>query len=172
MHISRFMIAANQRWLLITFAIFCSGCACYASERLVQIPASRDFQHTSPRNLEIQLDRMRAELKVGRTAEALKLAKELSAAHKDDVQVHFTLGTLLSSSKQYRAAERELELAQALQPESFDILFSLGQTYLRVHEYGKAELVLVRALRIAPDSLMRDACALRHGLPTIARVCK
>jgi len=152
LHISRFMIAANQRWLLLTFAISCSGCACYASERLVQTPASRDFQHASPRNLEIQLDRMRAELKMGRTAEAVKLAKELSAAHKDDVQVHFTLGTLLSSSKQYRAAERELELAQALQPESFDILFSLGQTYLRVHEYGKAELVLVRALRIAPDS--------------------
>ena len=95
---------------------------------------------------------MRAELKVGRTAEALKLAKELSAEHKDDVQVHFTLGTLLASSKQYRAAERELELAQALQPESFDILFNLGQTYLQLHENGKAELVLVRALRIAPDS--------------------
>ena len=46
------------------------------------------------------------------------MAAELSAQNKDDVQVHSTLGVLLASEKQYRAAQFELEKANALQPET------------------------------------------------------
>ena len=85
-------------------------------------------------------------------SEALKTARELSASHKQDVQLHFTLGVLLAAAKQYKPAQLELEQANALQPETFEILYNLGQTYLREHEYAKAELALNRALKLKPDS--------------------
>ena len=95
---------------------------------------------------------VRAYLQAGRTVEALKLARELSAQNKDDVQLHFTLGMLLAAEKQYSAGQLELEKASALQPETFEILFNLGQTYLRSGNYAKAEVVLNRALKLKPDS--------------------
>jgi len=68
------------------------------------------------------------------------------------VQVHFTLGVLLASQKQHRAAQAELEQANALQPNTFEILHNLGGVYLRNEEYSRAELVLNRALTLKPDS--------------------
>ena len=47
------------------------------------------------------------------------------------MQVHFSLGVLLASEKQYKAAQLELEKADALQPETFEIIYNLGQVYLR-----------------------------------------
>ena len=79
-------------------------------------------------------------LQAERTAEALKTAARLSAAHKQDVQLHFTLGVLLAAAKQYKPAQLELEQANALQPETFEILHNLGQAYIRGHEYAKADL--------------------------------
>ncbi|MFL6437821.1 MAG: tetratricopeptide repeat protein [Terriglobales bacterium] len=102
--------------------------------------------------MEGQLNLLRADLKAGKTARALKIAKEVSVQRADDVQVHFALGTLLASYKQYRIGARELEVAQTLQPERLDILFNLAETYLHLQEYGKAELVLNRALKLRPDS--------------------
>ena len=95
---------------------------------------------------------IRAYLRAGRTAEGLKLATDLSAQNKDNVQLHFTLGVLLASEKQYRVARLELEKANALQPETFEILYNLGQAYLRCGEYAKAELALNRALKLKSDS--------------------
>src|SRR5260221_669170 len=94
----------------------------------------------------------RAYLLAGRSAEGLKSAIQLSNDNRDDVQLHFTLGVLLASQKQYRAAQPELEKANALQPETFEILHNLGQTYLRSGEYSKAELAMNRALKLKPAS--------------------
>ena len=58
----------------------------------------------------------------------------------------------LAGEKQYPAAQLELEKASALQPETFEILYNLGQVYLQGGEYKKAELVLNRALKLKPDS--------------------
>ena len=110
------------------------------------------FERVRPANLETRFNLARAYLQAGRTAEGLKLANELSTQNKDDVQLHFTLGVLLGSEKQYRAARLELEKANALQPETWEILYNLGQVYLRAKEYAKAELVLNRALKLKPDS--------------------
>jgi tetratricopeptide (TPR) repeat protein len=110
------------------------------------------FQRIHPANLETRFNLVRAYLQGGRTAEGLKLAKELSAGEKADVQLHFTLGVLLASEKQYKAAQLELEKANVLQPETFEILYNLGQTYLRAGDYSKAELVLNRALKLKPES--------------------
>jgi len=82
----------------------------------------------------------------------LAQARELSAGHKQDVQLHFTLGLELAAAKQYKAAQLELEQANALKPETFEILHNLGQAYLRGQEYVKAEFALNRALKLKPDS--------------------
>ena len=110
------------------------------------------FQRVRPQSLETRFNLVRAYLAAGRTAEALKMATELSAAKKNDVQLHFTLGAVLAAEKQYPAAQLELEKANALQPETFEILSNLGQAYLRSGNDGKAELVLNRALNLKPDS--------------------
>jgi tetratricopeptide (TPR) repeat protein len=110
------------------------------------------FQRVHPANTATRFNLIRANLQAGRTADGLKMARELSAQSKADVQLHFTLGILLASEKQYKSAELELEKANALQPETFEILYNLGQTYLRAGEYAKAELILSRALKLKPDS--------------------
>jgi len=110
------------------------------------------FQRAGAGNTAAGFNLIRAYLQAGRKAEGFKLAKELSLGSKDDVQLHFTLGVLLASEKQYQAAELELEKANALKPETFEILHNLGQTYLRAAEYGKAELALSRALQLKPES--------------------
>ncbi len=105
-----------------------------------------------PQDTASRFNLTRAYLEAGRTTEALRTAKELSALQEDNVQVHFTLGVLLASEKQHRAAQPELEQANALQPNTFEILHNLGGVYLRNAEYSRAELVLNRALRLKPDS--------------------
>jgi len=110
------------------------------------------FERVRPANLATRFNLIHAYFQAGRTTEALKMARTFSAEHKSDVQLHFTLGTMLASEKQYAAAQFELEKANALQPETFEILYNLGQAYLRSNENTKAELILKRALKLKPDS--------------------
>ena len=110
------------------------------------------LRRVQPPDIPSRFNLVRAYLEANRTAEALKVARELSAQHSRDVQVHFTLGVLLAAKKQYRAAQLELEQANALQPNTFENLHNLGGVYLRNAEYGKAELALNRALKLRPDS--------------------
>ena len=110
------------------------------------------FLRVHPQTLETRFNLVHAYLQAGKTAEGLKVAQQMSAEKKDDVQVHFTLGTLLASEKQYKAGEVELEKADVLQPGIFEVLYNLGQSYLRSGNYTKAEAVLNRALKLKPDS--------------------
>jgi tetratricopeptide (TPR) repeat protein len=103
-------------------------------------------------DLSARIDHVRDDLQAGRTAQALKAAAELSAQHKNDVQVHLALGVLLLTGKQYRPAQLELEKANVLQPDRFEILNDLGEAYFRNAEYDRAELVLNRVLKLQPDS--------------------
>jgi tetratricopeptide (TPR) repeat protein len=110
------------------------------------------FQRVHPANLPTNLRLIGAYFHSNRTADALRLAAEVSAQNKNDVQVHFSLGVLLAAQKQYKPAQLELEKAVALQPGTFEILFNLGQVLLRNGENPKAELALSRALTLQPDS--------------------
>ena len=110
------------------------------------------FQRVRPLNVATRFNIVRAYFRAGRTKEAIKAATQLSAANKNDVQLHFTLGAVLASEKQYRAAQNEFEKANALQPETFEILYNLGQAYLRARDYTRAEVALNRALRLKPES--------------------
>ena len=110
------------------------------------------FQRVLPPTLATQFNLVQAYLQTKATAEALQLASELSTQNKDDLQLHFSLGSMLASEKQYKAAQLELEKADALQPGTFEILYNLGQAYLRGGDYAKADLALSRALKLKPDS--------------------
>jgi tetratricopeptide (TPR) repeat protein len=110
------------------------------------------FERVRPKNIETRLNLIRAYLQSKRTAEALRMAIELSAENKNEVQLHFSLGILLASEKQYKLAQLEFEKADALQPETFEILYNLGQTFLLNGNYPNAELILTRALKLRPES--------------------
>ncbi len=116
------------------------------------VAAIQHFQRVHPATIETRFNLVRAYFQTGKTAEALQTSRDLSATHKQDVQLHFTLGVLLATAKQYKAAQLELEQANALQPETFEILHNLGQAYLRGRDYTKAELALNRALKLKPES--------------------
>ena len=110
------------------------------------------FERVRPENRETRFNLIRAYLQSKRTAEALRMTTELSAANASDVQLHFTLGVLLASERQYKPAQLELEKADALQPGTFEIPFNLGQAFLRDGENPQAELALDRALKLKPES--------------------
>ena len=110
------------------------------------------FLRVRPADTATLLNLTRAYLQAGRVAEGVKVARELSAQSKSDVQLHFTLGVLLASGKQFKPAILELETANALKPETYEILYDLGQAYFRSGDYAKAEVALNRALKLKPDS--------------------
>jgi tetratricopeptide (TPR) repeat protein len=110
------------------------------------------LQRVHPPSVPASFRLITAYFQTKRTADALRLATQLSAQARNDVQVHFSLGVMLASEKQYKPAQLELEKAVALQPGTFEILFNLGQVLLRNGENPKAELALSRATAIKPDS--------------------
>jgi len=114
--------------------------------------AIQHFQRVHPLTVETQFNLVRAYLQADKTAQALQTARELSTAHKQDVQLHFTLGVLLASAKQHKSGVLELEQANRLQPETFETLYNLGQAYLKLRDYAQAGLDLDRALKVKPDS--------------------
>ena len=114
------------------------------------------FERVRPQNLPTRFNLIRACFQAKRTADALRMATQLSAESKNDVQVHFSLGVLLASEKQYKAAQFELEKADGLQPATFEILYNLGQVLLRDGSYPKADLTLRRALELKPESAERS----------------
>ena len=110
------------------------------------------FRQVHPADPPARLQLIRAYLDAKQTPQALREASALSSDQADNVQVHFSLGILLGSEKQYKPAQLELEKADALQPGTFEILFNLGQDLYRGGDLANAQAVLTRALRARPDS--------------------
>jgi tetratricopeptide (TPR) repeat protein len=117
------------------------------------LAAIQHFQSVRPQSVETKLNLIRAYFGAEKTVEGLQAARELSVAHKQDVQMHVTLGVVLASAKQYKPAQLELEQANSLQPDIFEILHDLGQAYLRGRQYDKAAVILNRALKLKPESV-------------------
>jgi tetratricopeptide (TPR) repeat protein len=115
--------------------------------------AIRYFQRVQPPNLSTQFNLVQAFLLAGETTQGLQTAGHLSATNKDNVRLHFTLGVLLAANDQYQAGARELEIADALKPGTYEILYNLGQAYLGSGKTDRAEEVLSHALRLRPDSV-------------------
>jgi tetratricopeptide (TPR) repeat protein len=110
------------------------------------------FQHVQPPDASTSLNLLRVYFRGGQTAHGQALAKTISDQAKGDPRIHFSLGLLLASEKQYSAAIHEFELADSLQPGTYEILHDLGQAYLRVQEPARAVEILNRALQLRPDS--------------------
>jgi tetratricopeptide (TPR) repeat protein len=110
------------------------------------------FKKVKPADSGTRLQLVHAYFQNKQPALALETANQLSASERDNVPVHFSLGVLLGSEKQYDAARLELEKADALQPGTFEILYNLGEDLLLSGHYDQAGPVLDRALRLQPDS--------------------
>lgn len=110
------------------------------------------LRKVKPPTIQSGFNLVRAYLQTGHTAEAITSASALSAQNKNNVQVHFTLGVLFATDKQYKAAVPELRQADLLAPGTFEILYNLGQALLRAGDNAEARLVLTRALNLKPDS--------------------
>ncbi len=110
------------------------------------------FERVRPPNLETRFNLVRAYFESKRNTDALRVASELSEQGKNDVQVHFSLGALLASEKQYKPAQLEFEKADALEPGTFEILYNLGLALFRETDNARSEVALTRALKLSPDS--------------------
>jgi tetratricopeptide (TPR) repeat protein len=110
------------------------------------------FSRVQPQGPEVLFNLTQAYLGAGQEEKGLELARSLSEQAKNDVRAHFTLGVLLAKQKQYSAASHEFEIANALKPDTFEILHNLGQAYLRRGDNEKARGVLDRALKLSPNS--------------------
>lgn len=108
--------------------------------------------HISPPDVATRLSLVRAYFESGMTPEALKTAEALSRDSGNDPKVHFSLGVLLGSHRQYLPSVRELELANAQEPGTFEILHDLGQAYLLAGNPSQAQRTLNEALQLRPDS--------------------
>jgi len=110
------------------------------------------FTRIHPQTTESQINLIRAYLHAKRTSDALRMTTQLSAGKDADVALHFSLGVMLLSEKQFKPAQLELQKADALQPGSPDILANLGSAYYGGGEMANAELSLSRALKLKPES--------------------
>ena len=110
------------------------------------------LQRVRPADSSVLLNLVQAQLMAGLTAPALRTAETLSRQNAKDVKLHFTLGVVLASKKQYGPAIHEFEIANALQPRTIEILHNLGQAYLRDGQFSKAEATLEQGLELDRNS--------------------
>ena len=114
-------------------------------------PANRPAA-AAPTDPARQIEAVRKAFDAGHNAEALRLANAFSAQHRDNAEFHTQLGVVLATNRQYKPAQLELEKANALTPDNFDILFPLAQTYIHNGKDPDAIVTLNRALKLRPDS--------------------
>ena len=110
------------------------------------------LQRVHPADSSVLLNLVQAQLMAGLSAPALRTAETLSRQNAKDVKLHFTLGVVLASKKQYGPAIHEFEIANALQPRTIEILHNLGQAYLRDGQFSKAEATLEQGLELDRNS--------------------
>jgi tetratricopeptide (TPR) repeat protein len=106
------------------------------------------LQRVHPADSSVLLNVVQAQFMAGLPAQALRTAETLSRQNAKDVKLHFTLGVVLASKKQYGPAIHEFEIANALQPRTFEILHDLGQAYLRNGQFSNAEATLEQGLEL------------------------
>lgn len=115
-----------------------------------------------PPDLPTAVNLIRAYLRAHHIETGLEFARQNSKKGGNDASWHYALGKMLAEENQFEAAEHELELADGLRPENYDILLNQGMASLHCKHYEKAESALNRALLTKPDSV--------EGLETLGRV--
>ena len=110
------------------------------------------FERIHPANQATSFNLIKSYFRSNRVKDALRTATSLSNQSQGSVPVHFSLGVLLASEKQYKMAVLEFQKADALQSNTFETLYNLGEALFREGEYSNADLALNRALKLKPDS--------------------
>lgn len=111
------------------------------------------FERVSPQTAQSSFALLQALLRAKQTQRGLKVGKALSDSAPDDARVHFSLGVEFASSKLYPAAIEEFQQADALVPNTFEVLHNLGEAYLRNGDDSSAEPVLQKAADLQPHSV-------------------
>ncbi len=111
------------------------------------------LERVLPRDTSTLLNLTQAYFMAGMSSEGLRTAQVLSARDAKDVKLHFSLGVILAAKQKYGPAIREFEIANALKPQTFEILQDLGQAYLRNAQPAKAQPALEQALKLQPSSV-------------------
>ena len=83
---------------------------------------------------------------------ALELRGELLSHSSPDPETLIWLGTLLGQGALYREALQPLRQAAEINPNSFEALYNLGLTLVKLEQYEEAETKLKKALQARPDS--------------------
>ncbi len=111
------------------------------------------LERVEPKDPAVLLSLTQGYFMAGMELKGAQTTQDLSNFAGKDVKLHFSLAVALASVKQYVPAIREFEMANALQPRTFEILHDLGQAYLRNNEPAKAEPPLEQALQLQPGSV-------------------
>jgi tetratricopeptide (TPR) repeat protein len=83
---------------------------------------------------------------------ATQWLKEAAAHRTTTADAHYYLGRIGRVTNHPEEAKRELEQANVLAPDRPDILGELGQVYIAMHDYPKAQAMLDRAVAHDPDN--------------------
>jgi len=110
------------------------------------------LQRVHPADGSTLLNLAQAYFMAGMIPAGLQTATTLSRRAGKDVSLHYSLGVVFASRKQWKPAIREFEIANALHPGTPEILHNLGQAYLRSNQPAKAQAVLEQALSVDPQS--------------------
>ena len=110
-----------------------------------------------------QIEAVRNAFDAGHSTEALRLANTFSAQQKDNAEFHTQLGVVLATNKQYKAAQLELEKANALKarhlrdslPARANLHSQRQRQRRRTHAQSRSE---------APPRLARNAISARRNL--------
>lgn len=121
-------------------------------------PASAQATSKSAAKLK-EIERL---FKQRQSTQAVKLSEELSAQNPKDANLHESLGILLASHDQNRAAQIEFEKANSLQPETFEFLFNLGASYVRTGDLKKLSSSSSARKPSSPIRRRRCTCSLRY----------
>jgi len=114
--------------------------------------AIKALERVHPADSSTLLNLAQAYFMAGMVPAGLHTAQTLSRRAGKDVSIHYSLGVVLASRKQWKPAIRELAIANALHPGTLEILHNLGQAYLRSNQLAKAQAVLEQALSVDPQS--------------------
>lgn len=97
-----------------------------------------------------------SDIKQNRFQEAYSALTGLLQTRADVARVHYLKGLCERAANQFQHAVQSFEAANQLEPANVDTLSSLGQSYLFLSQFDKAEAILKVALQIPTDKDTRQ----------------
>jgi TolB-like protein/Tfp pilus assembly protein PilF len=104
----------------------------------------------------------------GDSREALRLFREAEALKPSDADVITAIGLIHRGQGRWEEAVATFERARSLDYGSYNLIYTLGETYLRMRRFGEAERYLQLATTLAPEVTAAHRDLLRAKLASTA----